>query len=86
MDTFTVNYMENVAHAHPVDTRPSLPLPLPQSEGLGTRLIKIKISSPLSTDLPTIIRVRGHDYAPASIFCMILDCIYSDDKTPSDDN
>ena len=28
MDTFTVKYMENVAHAHAVDTRPSFPSPL----------------------------------------------------------
>ena len=27
MDTSMVNYTENVAHAHAVDTRPSLPLP-----------------------------------------------------------
>ena len=27
MDTFTVKYTENVAHAHAVDTRPSPPLP-----------------------------------------------------------
>ena len=36
MDTFTIKYMKNVAHAHAMDTRPSLPSP--QSEGLGTRL------------------------------------------------
>ena len=27
MDTFTVNYTENVVHAHAVDTRPSFSLP-----------------------------------------------------------
>ena len=28
MDTFTVNYIEIIAHAHAMDTRPSLLLPL----------------------------------------------------------
>ena len=36
--TLTVNYTEIVVHVHAVDTRPTLPLP--QLEGLGTRLVK----------------------------------------------
>ena len=34
-DNFTAKYTENLAHAHAVDTRPSLRI----IEGLGTRLI-----------------------------------------------
>ena len=82
MDTFTVNYMENVEHAHAVDTRPSLTLPPIRRP--GDKANKDHISSPLSTELPPIVRV--HDYAPASIFCMILDCMYSKYRAPSDDN
>ena len=36
------------------------------------------LSSPLSIELPTIVRVD--DYTPASDFCMMLDCI----RAPSD--
>ena len=35
-----IDYMENVAHAHAVDTRPSFSLP--PSEGLGTRLVHMQ--------------------------------------------
>ena len=54
-----VKYMENVAHAHAVDTRPSLPSPAaaPQSEGLGTRLYEDTIPNIMAD---TSIMAQGH--------------------------
>ena len=43
--------MENVEHAHAVDTRPSLPLPPPPVRRPGDEANKDQISSPLSTAL-----------------------------------
>ena len=47
MDTFTVNYMENVVHAHAVDTRPLYPSFLPSVRRPGDKANKDQISSPL---------------------------------------
>ena len=60
------------------------PSPLPPIRRPGDEVNKDQISSPLSTELPPIVRI--HDYAPASIFWMIFDCMYSEDRAPSDDN